>query len=639
MRIRVTLAVLLALVAIAAYGDNGVASPGTIMRVSTASDGGQGYDYSCCPSMTPDARFVSFTSANFNLVGADSNWALDVFVKDTQTGETSRVSVGPSERQTDLNSYQSAISADGRFVAFESAATNLVNFDTNSSIDIFVRDRQRLLTSRVSVAGTGEQGGCRSSSPAISGDGRFVAFESCSSNLVPEDANNVCDNNGDGIVAENCPDVFIHDRDADGDGIYDEPGAIATTIASVATGGAQGNDLSALPAISGDGRYVGFFSYAYNLVPDDTNNAGDVFVHDRVLGITSRVSVDSAGNQSNGYSFSITLNSDGRFAAFYSYASNLVSGDTNTHPDVFVHDSQTGETTRVSVDSAGGQGDDGSGYCCYPISMSANGQFVAFQSYASNLAAHFAYTPLRILVHDRGTGITVMASVDSVGAAAAEESSAPVISGDGRFVAFDSWASLVPEDFNQINDVYVRDLGDSDADGVWDPFEPDADGDAVLSITESRCGSDPSNATSRPERIDTLADDDGDTLVNEALPPGSEIYDCDGDGYAGTREANATTSDQDPCGGSGWPSDLLPGGLFPNTLTVQDVGSFVTPVRRLGTSLGDTNFSARWDLVPGSVVGATINVQDIVATTLGTTGYPPMFGGQRAFGRPCPYAP
>jgi hypothetical protein len=466
-----------------------------------------------------------------------------------------------------------------------------------------------------------------------------VVFDSCASNLVTGDANNVCDINGDGVVADNCPDVFVHDRDMDNDGLFDEAGAINTAIASASSDGSQGNSFSGYPVISGDGRYVAFFSSAYNLVPGDTNNANDVFVWDRVSRTTARVSVDGSGNQGNGQSYLPAINADGRFVAFYSYASNLVPDDTNGHPDVFVHDRVTGETSRASVDSAGGQGDDGSGYCCRPISLSANGRFVAFQSYASNLASLSLYTPQRIFVHDREGGVTGMASLTSAGAPSPSESSTPVISADGRFVAFDSWSPLVPEDFNQISDVFLRDLGDSDNDGLWDPFEPDGDGDSVLSTTESHCGSDPVNPASRPERVDTPGDDDADTLINEALPPGSQHYDCDGDGYKGAAESYATTSDQDPCGGSGWPSDVLSGGITPNTLTVQDVGSFVTPVRRLGASTGSPGFSTRWDIVPGSVTGAMINVQDIIAMTTGTTGYPPMFGGQRAFGQACPYAP
>ena len=153
------------------------------------------------------------------------------------------------------------------------------------------------------------------------------------------------------------------------------------------------------------------------------------------------------------------------------------------------------------------------------------------------------------------------------------------------------------------------------------------------------CGSNAASAASVPERTDTPADDDGDTLVNEALPPGADAFDCDGDGFIGATETHVTTSDQDPCGGNGWPSDLVPGPWQPNTLNIEDLGSFLMPVRRLGTSAGDAAFDIRWDLMPGSTGGPTIDIADLAAMINGPSGYPPMFGGLRAYGKTCPYAP
>jgi hypothetical protein len=158
-------------------------------------------------------------------------------------------------------------------------------------------------------------------------------------------------------------------------------------------------------------------------------------------------------------------------------------------------------------------------------------------------------------------------------------------------------------------------------------------------VTEIACGSNPASAASVPERTDTPADDDGDTLVNEALPPGADAFDCDGDGFIGATETYVTTSDQDPCGGNGWPSDLVPGPWQPNTLNIEDLGSFLMPVRRLGTSAGDAAFDVRWDLNPGSNGGPTIDIADLAAMINGPSGYPPMFRGLRAYGKTCPYAP
>jgi hypothetical protein len=134
-------------------------------------------------------------------------------------------------------------------------------------------------------------------------------------------------------------------------------------------------------------------------------------------------------------------------------------------------------------------------------------------------------------------------------------------------------------------------------------------------------------------------DDNGDSLTNEALPPGADAFDCDGDGYIGTTETYVTTSDQDPCGSNGWPSDLVAGGFQSNSLNIEDLGSFLMPVRRLGTSPGDPAFDVRWDLAPGSAGGPTLDIEDLAALVSGASGYPPMFGGLRAYGKTCPYAP
>jgi CSLREA domain-containing protein len=185
--------------------------------------------------------------------------------------------------------------------------------------------------------------------------------------------------------------------------------------------------------------------------------------------------------------------------------------------------------------------------------------------------------------------------------------------------------------------------GDSNATaicdiGAYEYVDGDADADNHTNWTEGVCGSDSGNAGSIPERTDgpfAGVSDDGDAQVDEPLPPGSSNYDCDGDGYTGNTESDVTTSDQDACGFNGWPSDLSPDGS--NIANLQDLASFIAPVRRLGSSSGQANFSVRWDVVPGAAAGKSINLQDMAALLTGTTGYPPMFDGQRAFGRPCPW--
>jgi len=234
-----------------------------------------------------------------------------------------------------------------------------------------------------------------------------------------------------------------------------------TIRVSVASDGTQSNHDSYNPSISADGRFVAFESEATNLVSGDTNNFRDIFVHDRQTGQTTRVSVASDGTQANGHSFDPSISADGRYVAFISLASNLVSGDTNDHQDIFVHDRQTGQTTRVSVASDGTQANDHS----FDPSISADGRYVAFISFASNLVGGDTEPPIlpsttslpnnpasqgrgvssQVFVHDRQTGATTLVSVAIDGSEGNGHSEEVSISADGRYVAFRSWGQQPSE--------------------------------------------------------------------------------------------------------------------------------------------------------------------------------------------------
>ena len=206
--------------------------PFTIERVSVASDGNQSNDDSRGPSISAEGRFVAFYSNASSLVLGDTNDTWDVFVHDRQTAETTRVSVDSSGAQGNDGSFSPSISADGGFVAFMSFASNLVPEDTNDRADVFIHDLQSQETMRVSIDSNGNQGNSLSVEPSVSPDGRFVAFRSGASNLVPEDTNG--------------NDVFVHDRQT-GD---------TTRVSVDYSSGAQGNDGSFDPSISADGRFV-----------------------------------------------------------------------------------------------------------------------------------------------------------------------------------------------------------------------------------------------------------------------------------------------------------------------------------------------------------------------------------------------
>ena len=362
---------------------------GETTRVSVTSGGGQGDGPSFVASISADGRYVAFRSMARNLVVGDTNNQDDVFLHDRDTQETIRISVGPGGVEGNGPSIKPAISADGKYVAFESWATNLVIDDNNGQEDVFLYNRQTRQITRVSVAPGGAEANDESDLPAISGDGRYVAFASEASNLVIGDTNNVCDTDGDGVFTDNCPDVFVYDRDT---------GQIQRV--SVGTGGTQSNGWSAASSPSADGRYVAFESQADNLVLGDTNGVYDIFVRDRHTSQTWRVSVDSSGGEGNGESVSPAISADGRFVAFVSRADNLVVGDTNGTSDVFVHDRQTGQTVRVSVASDGRQGNNSSG----GPSLSADSRYVAFSSLANTLVSGDTNGQEDVFVRDRGPG-------------------------------------------------------------------------------------------------------------------------------------------------------------------------------------------------------------------------------------------
>lgn len=408
------------------------------------------------------------------------------------------------------NSGENMISADGRYVAFSSAATNLVGGDTNGQTDIFVHDRQTGVTTLVSRRSDGLQGNGPSSDPGISGDGRFVAFVSYATNLVAGDTR-LCLSPGG--FDYNCGDVFVHDRQtgqttlvsrsssgAYGDGESDQPAISGdgrfvafrsladnlddgdgntiysdvflhdrqtrqTTLLSRHVDGTPADHLSMEPTLSVDGRYVAYGSLATTLVDDDGSRWGDMFVYDRQTGKTTLVSRRADGIQGNGHSYLGAISADGRYVAFNSWADNLVGGDTNGVPDILLRDLQTGQLMRISRHTNGTQADDHSSN----PSLSADGRYIVYDSSAANLVD--GNTPLcedipgawfnctDVFLYDRQTGQTTLISRRPNGAHGNSNSFYSSISADGRYVAFFSRAdNLIDGDSNGKTDVFVYDL-------------------------------------------------------------------------------------------------------------------------------------------------------------------------------------
>ena len=414
---------------------------GITERVSVASDGTQLTGRTAHGlSMSADGGFVAFVSQSpdqdtFRMCG-------QILVREQATHTTEMVSSAVDATPGNDISCFPSISGGGRFVAFESNATNLVADDTNGVRDVFVRDRVTGRTELVSVASDGTLGNHDSSFASISGDGRFVAFSSLASNLVAGDSNGV-------------QDVFVRDR------------VTGTTerVSVGLNGEANGDSVCFGTAISRDGHYIAFHSAATNLVPDDTNGKTDVFLHDRVTGTTERVSLASNGAQGDGDSGDVSISADGRFVAFDSRASNLVADDTNGKLDVFVRDRLRRTTERVSLSSKGSQAEGTAPFDALSLfpSISADGRFVAFSSLAMNLVAGDTNDKLDVFLHDRVTRTTERVSIASDGTQGNAGSGQTAISGDARFVAFFSLANnLVPGDSNAGNandglDVFLRD--------------------------------------------------------------------------------------------------------------------------------------------------------------------------------------
>ena len=399
-----------------------------------------------------DGRFVVFESRASNLVAGDTNGCGDVFVHDRQTGVTERVSVASNEAQANGESRDVSISADGRYVAFTSSATNLVTGDTSGFADMFVRDRTNGTTTLVSASSGGGPGNGGSGGPAISGNGAFVAFSSEASDLVALDGNGVSDvfrrDLAAGTTARVSVDTVNGDANAFSGGwlsISHDGGRVAfysnatdlvagpvygadayardmvagtTTLVSVADGGGAANGPSGVPAISADGRYVAFDSNATNLVSGGDANGfdDDVLVRDLTLGTTQRVSVSSDGTQADAGSTFPSISEHGEYVSFESYATNLVGDgdDNNEVQDVFLRDVANGTTERVSVASGVPDGNDRS-YQIPSGSMSADGSLVTFYGPATNLVAGDTNGAYDVFVRNVEAGQTDRVSVTSGG--------------------------------------------------------------------------------------------------------------------------------------------------------------------------------------------------------------------------------
>ncbi len=401
---------------------------GTIERISVSSNANQGSGTSEWPAISRNGRYIAYHSDAPNLVPNDTNNTHDIFLYDRLTRTTQRVSLNDNGIQGNNRSMFADLSTDGRYLTFHSEATNLVPNDTNNSWDVYFRDLQTGQFERISVTSAGNQANDTSIFPDISGDGRFIAFYSQATDLVPNDTNNT-------------EDIFLHDRLTG-----------TTERISVSSNGTQANGSSIFPDISADGRYVVYDSNASNLVPNDTNNASDIFMYDRINQTTQRISLTSAGEQGNGGSSYAVIAADNRHVTFVSFATNIDPADTDTIGDIYLRDLTTGTTHLISRGFNNQPTDDNSHY---PV-ISSDGRFIAYHSEASNLVPGDTNATNDIFLYDRAEEITHRINLSTTGNQSNGPSSDPAISGNGRIVVFRSLATnLVPGDTNGTADVFL----------------------------------------------------------------------------------------------------------------------------------------------------------------------------------------
>jgi len=414
--------------------DAAIAAAGATRLVSVDIHGAPSKSAAAIPAISFNGRFVAFESRATNLVPGDSNGRMDVFVYDLQLNKMELASVATNGELGNGDSYEASISGDGRYVVFTSKATNLTRRGNDSyrgpGINVFRHDRQTGETIAISVNNQGAPADRHAWLGDISSDGNFVTFSSHSNHLVEPDRN--------GIKR----DTFIRDVPR-GTTKYND---LLPNGENPWGGGSYGS-------VSEGGRVVAYRSIAGDIVPGDTNLTFDIFAIDRQTMVTKRVSVSSSGAQGNVMAHYPQISNDGRYVVFQT-ASSLAARDTNGQIDVYIHDLRTGETSLASVAS---NGNPANGASARP-EVSGDGRYVVFSSQATNLAPSDHGSNHDIFVHDRQTGQTIHASVNNAGQGGNGASTMPVISGDGRVVAFMSTARLVSGVNTSASQIYVRQL-------------------------------------------------------------------------------------------------------------------------------------------------------------------------------------
>jgi Tol biopolymer transport system component len=417
-----------ALVSLGSSPAGALTGPAGISRVSVSTAGAAADTMSptfSSPAVSADGRYVAFDSFAGNLVGSAPDGA--VFVRDTNAGTTTVASL-KANGTTDDAADTPAISGDGRYVAFVTDSTGLVTGGNGNFYQVYVRDRTTGTTVRASTKPNGAQGTDDSGHPSLSSDGRYLAFESDSPGLVAGDSNQ-------------WTDVFVRDR-------------VTGTIkrVSLTSTGAEADIGGDSPTISGDGRYVAFSAYN-RMTPDDTNDVQDVFVRDTVANTTTLVSKPTGGGSANLSSSDPVISADGKSVAFVTSATNMDgTTDDNGADDVFVRSLANSTTTRVTRNASGGLAH---GAASAPT-ISGDGRFVAYESTAGDAVSDDTNGVTDAFVFDRNSSATSRISTDQLGQQLAKGGTFPVLSANGAFVTFATESPVTGLGASSWRQLYVR---------------------------------------------------------------------------------------------------------------------------------------------------------------------------------------
>jgi hypothetical protein len=527
---KTTFAILFAM-AVLVVASGQARAQGSIELISVNATGGPSNSYSYEPSISANGRYVAFYSCATNLV-SPATTACQAFVRDRQSGTTALASVNlASTGGGNSNSMDPSISPDGRHLVFASQATDLTA-DTVSNTQIFVRDLDANTTELVSWNLAGTAGGNGYSwAPVISADNRYVAFESQATDLI-----------AGGVT---WTQIYVRDLVTDT--------TILVSAADTDAGITPGNSGSNEPSISGDGRYVTFHSASTDLVSPATSNT-QIFRRDLVAGITEVVSTNALGTApGNGYCSHARITPGGRWVSFASQATDIVSPAT-TSEQMFLRDMSTGETVLVSQSTLGAIGDNGSGG--YGGGLSSDGRYVTFNSYATNLVPLDTNGYPDTFVRDRVDAATIRAGEGLDGGEPNNMTENSAISAIGRFVAFTSYASnLVAGDTNSYGDIFVYEVfvptPDAGVDGGVDggldagidggDSDVDTDTGSVETDSDSETGS-VDGDTDTDTDGDTDSDSDGDTDTDS---------DSDSDSDTGTGDVDTGSDTDTHTGGDG----------------------------------------------------------------------------------------